>query len=324
MGRHVVRLCLAAVVVTIVVSACGGGESGCRGPMTPLDVHACLRFGVSTPGGPTAVEEFEGVAKIVGEPPTVVLSYSDFTSPPPIAGLRAVRDLGAVPVITWEPWRWLDEGRYGSSEFSLSSIAAGVHDNYLYRWADELITWDALVYLRFAHEPNGTWYPWSVAQGTQPSSYIAAWRHIHDLFASKGADNVKWVWAPNVVFTGSSPMADLYPGNDYVDVLGVDGYNWGTTQPWSTWVEAAELFGPSLHELRNLAPRKPILVTEVGSAEAGGSKADWIGTLVDFLTAQDDVSGFIWFDHDKEADWRLTSTPESTAALADALGRKHR
>lgn len=63
----------------------------------------------------------------------------------------------------------------------------------------------------------------------------------------------------------------------------------------------------------------PILVTEVGSTEAGGSKADWIADLVTYLDDADDVTGFVWFDHDKEADWRLGSTAAAGAAMAHAL-----
>jgi mannan endo-1,4-beta-mannosidase len=74
-----------------------------------------------------------------------------------------------------------------------------------------------------------------------------------------------------------------------------------------------------LDQLRIVCPEKPILVTEVGCAEAGGRKADWIARLVDFLGHQSDVMGFVWFEQEKQTDWRITSTPESAAAMASAL-----
>ncbi|MBC2587441.1 MULTISPECIES: glycoside hydrolase family 26 protein [Rhodococcus] len=318
---------VAAGLAVAVSTAVGCAPAiDCGAAITPLHepVGACLRFGVSTPGGPTAVDEFERVAEIAGTPPTVVLSFSDFASPPPVAGLAAVRRLGADPIVTWEPWRWLGDGRYERGEFTMASIAAGVHDDYLYRWADELAAWGSTVYLRFAHEPNGTWYPWSPAGGTPPHVYVAAWRHVHELFASKGVANVKWVWAPNVSFEGSSMIADLYPGAEYVDVVGADGYNWGATQPWSRWTSPRELFEETLDELGRIAPGKPIVVTEVGSTDVGGSKPDWVGDLISFLDDRTDVAAFVWFDHDKETDWRLASTPEGAAALAEALQRGQR
>lgn len=318
-----------AVVVlaltSVFVAGCARPVT-CDGTVTALhaDPGPCLRFGVSTPGGSTAVDEFLTVARTVGKAPSVVLSFSDFATAPPIAGLDAVSAFGADPIVTWEPWRWIEGGTYDSSGFALQSIVDGVHDDYLYRWADELTAWGKPVYLRFAHEPNGTWYPWSVAAGTPADVYVAAWRHVHDLFATRRAHNVKWVWSPNVSFLGSSSTGATYPGDDYVDVVGVDGYNWGTSQPWSHWIAPTDLFVPTMDELRRIAPGKPQLVTEVGSAEAGGSKSEWIRNLVRMIESRRDVAGFVWFDHDKEADWSMASTPESAVALAEALGTRYR
>ena len=149
------------------------------------------------------------------------------------------------------------------------------------------------------------------------SSYVQAWQRLHDIFSVQQAENVTWVWAPTVV--GSGALTDWYPGDEYVDVLGIDGYNWGSSLPWCQWIEPEDLFATMLDQLRIVCSDKPILVTEVGCAESGGRKADWITRLVDFLSHQRDVMGFVWFEHYKETDWRITSTPESAAAMASAL-----
>ncbi|WP_245906647.1 hypothetical protein [Mycolicibacterium palauense] len=104
----------------------------------------------------------------------------------------------------------------------------------------------------------------------------------------------------------------------------MDGYNWGTIRPDTTWISPQELFGATLEELRGLRPGTPILVAEVGCAEAGGDKARWITDLVAYLDGQGDVTGFVWFDHDKETDWRLTSSRRAAAAMADALRARTR
>ena len=324
-----VWIVLVSVVMAAMCVACGSSRQCvvADDPLAvPLDApgQACPRFGVSTPGGPAAPGEYRAVADAVGVQPSVVLWFVDFSSPPPIAQLDAVRGWGADPVITWEPWRWVADGEYDRSAFPMEQIAAGVHDDYLYRWADELAAWGDTVYLRFAHEANGDWYPWSPAGGTPPQTYVDAWRHVHDLFAVKGVHNVRWVWTVNVPHPGSSPVAPLYPGDDYVDVVGVDGYNWGTTQPWSSWQEPEEIFGPTLDEVAALAPDRPVMVTEVASAEAGGSKPEWIRDLVAYLESRDELTAFVWFDHHKETDWRLASSPESAEAMAGALNREHR
>ncbi|MCP9272174.1 glycoside hydrolase family 26 protein [Mycolicibacterium arenosum] len=277
-----------------------------------------LRFGVSTPGGPLAVEELRSVARVISRSLDIVLWFEDFASPPPIAEFAVARRWGARPIVTWEPWLCRGHARNVSSEpFQL--IVEGRYDAYLRRWADELRDFGSTVYVRFAHEFNGTWYPWSPAGGTSASAYTAAWRHLHSLFAAHGAANVRWVWAADASSEQEGALQDWYPGTDCVDVLAVDGYNWGTSLPGARWVTPPDLFARPLEQLRGIDDGKPILVTEVACAEAGGDKPAWIGDLVRELSGQRNVTGFVWFDHDKETDWRLTSSPESAQAMAAAL-----
>lgn len=334
-GQAAIAGALVALSCTYVTAAvgCGGTATDVAAPTsfgttTSVDSETpqqnSLRFGVSTPGGATATQQFEQVTAAAGQAPTLVLSYADFTTEPPIAGLDAVSEAGADPLLTWEPWKWEQGAQFDSARFAMPTFVRGDHDPYIARWAEQLRDWNKTVYLRFAHEQNGTWYPWSTARGTDPATYVAAWKHVHDIFRAAGATNVKWVWSPNVSFEGSTPMSQTYPGSDFVDVVGLDGYNWGTSAPDTKWTPPAELFGPSLNEVRAIAPAKPIVIAEVGSTDQGGSKPDWIRDLIAFLDAQPDVTAFVWFDHDKEADWRFTSTPDSAAAFAEALGRTYR
>jgi len=280
-----------------------------------------LALGVTPPGGPTADAELDAVATAAGEQPSLVLFYADFTSPPPIADLDAVAARGATPVVTWEPWDWTAPG---NGVYSLDRIAAGEHDGYLTGWADALAAWGRPVLLRFAHEQNGNWYPWAVGvDGTTAEDHIAAFRHVSDVFRSRGAGNVQVVWNPNVTFPGASSLSVTWPGAPYVDRVALDGYNWGTSRADSTWQDPEEVFADSLDELRDLAPGIPVLIGEVGCAEEGGDKAAWISDLVAWLDEQADVSAFVWFEHDKEADWRITSSSAAASALRKALaGRR--
>ena len=319
-----VAIVMVSVMVAALSTASGAGKR-CEVDQARIVAgeEMCTRFGVSTPGGPGAGDEYAAVMTAAGAPPALEQWFVDFTAPPPIADLATVSGRGAQPVVTWEPWRSLGDGGYDRAAFPMQEIAAGVHDDYLYRWADELIAWGGTVYLRFAHEPNGDWYPWSPAGGTPPEVYVAAWRHVHDLFAVKNAHNVRWIWAVNVTDDPGDELGPLYPGDAYVDVVGVDGYNWGTTQQWSRWQRPDELFGPTLAAVTRLAPGKPVVLTEVASAEEGGSKATWIRDLVSYVDLRRDVSAFIWFDHHKETDWRLTSSPGVVDAVQKALGREY-
>ena len=287
----------------------------------PAASGARLRFGVGTPGGPLAAAELDQAASLAGEAPSVVLSYKDFNQPAPVAELEAVRGRGATTLLTWEPWAW--GGGTDQPAFALDRITAGDHDPYLRQWGAALAAWGHPVMLRFGHEMNGDWYPWSEGVNSNgPGDYAAAWRHVHEVVAAAGASNVTWVWNPNVPYWGSTPLDGLYPGPGYVDAVALDGYNWGTSAAWSSWVAPQELFGPGLTELRRLAPGIQVLIAETASAEQGGSKADWNTALISFLAAQPDVTAVVWFNFNKETDWRINSSTGSSAALAAALAAR--
>jgi hypothetical protein len=275
--------------------------------------------GVTVPWGPVDQQRLADTTAVLRHVPAYLEWYTGFGEAPDVAKLQAVTDAGAVPVVTWEPWVWTDG--VNQPAYALDRVTAGDFDAYLVQWADALAAWDRPVMLRFAHEMNGNWYPWSAGvNGNSAADYVDAWRHVHDVFAARGADDVQWVWAPNVVYPGSTPLTSLYPGDAYVDVLGVDGYNWGTSVSWGTWVSGRQVFEQTFAELRVLAPSKPLLVTETASSELGGSKAAWVDDLITWSAGQG-LLGVIWFDENKETDWRIASSPESAAAFGAALYR---
>lgn len=280
-------------------------------------MDARVLLGLSTPAGVFGLDEVAATGAAVGRHADLVLWYEDFAAPPPVSGVAKVDATGATAVITWEPWLWRTDVT-GSGTPTVSEIAGGRHDDYLFAWAAALGGIGTPVHLRFAHEFNGDWYPWTPRHGTTPDTYVAAWRHTHDLFCRAGATNVQWVWSPDATARGDVPLRAWFPGDDHVDIVGIDGYNWGTTRPWSRWTPPVELFEPAVTEVRALTDR-PMMIAEVGCAEDGGDKADWICAFVEWAGAQRDIDAVVWFDHDKETDWRITSTPAATAAMADAL-----
>lgn len=294
-----------------------------------------LEHGVFLPHGPRDGPAFTAM---IGAAPRWMLLFRDWThETPPLGDLDAVRAQGATPVLTWEPWYApsahtahtapADASRQPA--FALTRLLAGDHDHRIRTWAGALASWEHEVVLRFAHEMNGDWYPWGTSrQGNTAEQYVQAWRHVHDQFAAAGAANVRWCWAPNVpppgAGTAGAQLAECFPGGDVVDVLGLDGYNWGRPDPPLSWTTPAELFGPGLDALRSLGTRLPIMVTETASAEGHGSghaKADWITELFDYLTRQGDVRGAIWFQERKERDWRVNSSQAAEAAYRRAVAQ---
>jgi hypothetical protein len=263
---------------------------------------ATIQLGAYTPGAPANARTLADYAAMVGRQPDIVMWFREFGQPlmeaSEIANLRAT---GQTPMVTWEP-----------HEASLAEIASGAYDPYLHESAAIAKSWAGPLLLRFAHEMNGPWYSWG-SEAITPETYVAAWRHVVSVFREDGADNVRWVWSPYVLAGGRYPIVPYFPGDEWIDYVGLDGYNWGTDR--GGWLGADTLFSASYSVVTELSA-KPVIVAETSSSEAGGDKAAWIRTT--FLSAIPQsfprVSAVVWFNEAREEDWRVDSSPASLDA----------
>jgi beta-mannanase len=151
-----------------------------------------------------------------------------------------------------------------------------------------------------------------------PASFIAAWKRIHTIFDRAGVTNVSWVWCPNAwgFATGDAPK--FYPGDAYVDWLGSDIYNVGTTQQYGTWQPMSARLQLSYNRLTALSPNKPIVLAEFGTVEQGGDKGAWVRqAAVDLPRLFPRVKAVVWFS---EGIYSLTTSPAAIAGERAALG----
>lgn len=299
-------------------------------PAYPPVSRARLRLGIASSHGPDG-KDFAALAKGLRETPAIAGFFKDFTSPFPSRECDSAVRQGAVPMVSLEPW--VAGKGVNQPAYSLARIIAGEHDAYLTAWGEGLREWftarqeqDRPFLLRFAHEMNGNWYPWGeTVNGNQPGEFAAAWRHVHRVLGKAAGDTpIEWVWSPNEEYDGGQQLKALYPGNDVVDVAAVDGYNWGTSQPWSVWRTPEQIFGPSLQALQAVAPGKPLMVAETACAGTGGSRAGWLARLVAYLDSVPAVTGMVLFEDQSQVDWRIAKDPAAVKALAKALAaRRH-
>jgi Glycosyl hydrolase family 26 len=279
-----------------------------------------LDVGVFVPqdGSGGTVNDF---ASLSGAQVKNVLQFYSLPDAVPVGNLNAINAAGRTPVIALEPWD--PAGGPNQPQWSLSTIIAGTHDGDFQRWATTLKTLPYQVILRPMHEMNGSWYPWAASvNGNTADQYVAAWQHIHNLFNSAGVTNVKWMWAPNTPYAGSTPITRLFPGARYVDILGIDGYNWGNNWVDRAWVDPAALFSEGIRELQSLNTGLPIMISEMGSAEDGVDptrKAEWITRFFDYAEHVPGLTGFIWFDMNKERDWRIDSSSAALTAFDNGI-----
>jgi mannan endo-1,4-beta-mannosidase len=228
-------------------------------------------------------------------------------------------DRGVTLKLTWEPW--VAEGGVDQPTYQLAAIAGGEHDAYLERWAGQIADLDQEVIIRLMHEMNGNWYPWGPGvNGNQSDDFVAAWQHIHTIFDEEGATNVVWEWAPNQLYDGSAALEPLYPGDAYVDRIGISAYNWGDeAAAYHRWREAEELFQPTVAEIRTFTDR-PIGIAETASSSVGGDKAAWLESL--FTYALDNDYAFLtYFNMETHRDWPVDDEPTYVEAFVEGFER---
>jgi beta-mannanase len=169
---------------------------------------------------------------------------------------------------------------------------------------------------------NGNWYPWAVGvNGNSSGDYINAWRHVHGIFEAEGADNVQWIWSPNRDYPGATALNTLYPGDEYADWVGIDGYNFGTEKSGMSWRSFNETFKGTYDIVTGLSSR-PVMIGETGSTETGGDKAAWIreGLSPENLAANfPRLKALIYFNQVGSGNWPLSTSQSATRAFAETV-----
>lgn len=226
--------------------------------------------------------------------------------------MDATNARGAIPLVTMGL----------GSGVTLAEVAAGGQDAAIKKWAQEAKAWGHPFFFGPWWEMNGAWYPW----GRSPD-FVAAWRHFHDVVVTAGATNVTWTWITNAIW--SDPESDptqYYPGDAYVDWVGIDSYNWGLgpAQP-DQWRNPDQTITPTLEVVKKLAAGKPVAIIEDASSEYGGNKADWIREMLTaYLPRHPEIGAYLWFNWNLakngiRADWPIESSATAQQAFRKAV-----
>jgi hypothetical protein len=282
--------------------------------------------GTAAPWDMNAVTAFQ---RTIGKAPSIVTMNIPFQGCSrscnyyafPALQLAAIRSYGAIPMLNWASMS--SPLTVNEPNFRLANVTGGTFDSYIRSFALATKAWGHPFFLRFNWEMNGTWFPWAeAANGNQPGDYVAAWRHVHDIFTSVGATNVTWVWCPNVdPYHQYGSLAALYPGSAYVDWTCLDGYNFGTQTSAKGWPMFDQIYSATYNQIvRTIAPGKPFMIGEVASSEHGGSKAAWITDMISKITSgYTALRAVVWFDWRQGGDWPIETSSASTAAFAQGI-----
>jgi mannan endo-1,4-beta-mannosidase len=297
------RVIVAAMVATVLVAA-----AGCltpltsQQPLTPVPVPASPVVGVYEPGVPASWSRVATFTTATGVTPRIVVYYSSWKQPFAASFAQTARDHGAYVLVQLEP-----------KGVTLASIAAGGSDAYLRSFADAVVAFGHPVILSFGHEMNGTWYSWGNGQQS-PAAFVAAWRHIVDVFRAEGAANVTWLWTVSSIEGASSELGKWWPGAAWVSWVGVAGYYYQASDTFSL------VLGSTIAVIRTFSSA-PLLIAETAVGTTPNRESQ-IGGLFAGVSEQGLV-GLVWFDEAQNAgfyhqNWRLEDDPSALAAFSTA------
>jgi hypothetical protein len=290
-------------------------------------------YGVFVSQAPSSMAPINKVTQETGKQPNMSLFYRAWdgaaasgSSNIPVGGIANACDAGMLPMLTWESWdtNVTSNGAaaWTQPDFAPAKIASGAYDAYIRASAQQIKNLDCPIALRLDQEQNGYWYPWAIntrGMGNTAAAYAAMWRHVWSIFNQVGATNVLWVWSPNVQslrHTGLPALSASYPGNRYVNWIGVDGYLFNN--PHETFYER---FQPTFTQLRSFVPNKPWVIAEVGVG-TGARKPQQIHNVLAAVARRKRLIGLNYFDTNKSTDasnWLFDETQSSLDAFKSGI-----
>ncbi len=333
-SRGPVRLCAAVCSAACLVSAPGAPAAQAKtlaAERPPLVQRALFGAFVAEDAAHTMVDDpalLSAYERLVGARVQVASYFYGFGDVFPgrretgfaAGGRRAV-------LLAW------DMGSAAQHRFAAWS--SGRYDGYLRRIGRAAAGYPHQVYVRPWPEMNADWVPFqpttsgSRPAGGTPAQFVRAWRHVVTTVRRAGGTNIRWVFNPTVdVYPETTDVRRIWPGASWVDVLGLDGYNWGTLPAWRTF---ADLFETQYARLTGLAPRLPVWVCEYASREPSIDDGAPVDPAHDKATWLDQVfssprwpriQALVHFDVRKERDWRFASSPTALAAARSALASR--
>lgn len=246
---------------------------------------------------------------------------------PSVERINKVVRKGYIPMITLEDHFVSATGTNQKlKQPNLYSIVEGHFDSFFADWARQVKAVEGTILLRILHEFNGDWYPWCVVNNDKnPELLVKAYRRIHDAFKKQGVTNVKFIWCPNSMSVPQEKwnfIMDAYPGDEYVDFVGLDIYN-GAGKGFQLWRSFRKEGIENYFILTERMPAKPLLICEAASRErketesiSAQDKAGWIRQMSEALTTDmSKVRLLAWFN-EKET-FKINSSPGAQGSYLD-------
>lgn len=230
---------------------------------------------------------------------------------------KLIREKGIIPMITWEPWsstfpEFKEDFNLATDRKVMRAITKGRFDDYLKAYCDKIKSLQGPVFIRFAHEPDNPQYPWSLSGANTAEEFKEAHRYVVNFFAENAVGNVAWVWNP----WDYRDLEKYYPGDDFVDWIGITGLNYGLASADQEWKSFSELYEPFREKI--LSYNKPVMISEFGSTCYGGNQDKWIRkALSDISEHFKEIKSLTFFYSNRDKNWVNSWRPKNSDGFID-------
>ena len=266
----------------------------------------------------------------------------------PLETATWIREAGSIPFIRLMLRSSPDQDQ-AEPTFTLQNIIDGKFDKDFHAWCASAHDFGTPILAEYGTEVNGSWFSWNGVwngggktggygdpeQPDGPERFKDAYRHIIQICRAEGVRNIKWVFH---VDDGDDPeegwnrFENYYPGDDWIDWIGVSVYGAQTPQDdyWTSFREGMDAIYP---RLAALAPDKPLALLEFGVAKNNplGDQAQWARAALDDITSlrYPRLIGFSWWNEWWQNDdnpahdttMRVQDNPDLASVFQELVGR---
>lgn len=206
--------------------------------------------------------------------------------------IDSIHLINAIPLVTWEPWQTYLLHKNDSDRHVFKNILKGNYDAYILQFAQRIKATNAPVFLRFAHEFDNPFYPWSQKGGNTADDFKSAWIHVHNLFDSVGTKNTVWVWNP----WNPETIEAYFPGKEYIDWIGLDILNYANVNPDKKDYSFSQLY-ESYKQSPLLRAGVPVMIAEMGCIGTDAAKKQWLqNAFNDIQNKYNEIKSFVLFN----------------------------
>ncbi len=227
----------------------------------------------------------------------ILLYYSHFETDDSINGVKTVIEEAARNGRTVELTLQTQQSDDGNMVYD---ILDGEYDDFLKEYASVIADLKSPVLFRLCNEMNGDWCEYSAFHTSRDTDiFNEMYRYVYEIFEGQGANAYTiWVWNPN---EKSFPdykwnyEFNYYPGDEYVDVVGITGYNTGSYYEGEEWREFEDIYD-AIYAKTVANYDKPLMITEFACSSNGGDKVKWIKNMFSKIEDYDAIKVAVWWD----------------------------